>query len=120
MTLSITVSDRFRDAATAWGDDRLMDEEAALETKAEQALLEIEHLVSGANEVEFDVDAASGEIHHEPTDDLEGYLERQSDEFGLEPDAVLALHVDLFASAFLDRDGGSESSSDRPDDPRPY
>ncbi|WP_222918726.1 hypothetical protein [Natrinema sp. SYSU A 869] len=119
MTLTITVSDRFHEAATAWGDDRLMDEEAALETKAEQALLEIEHLVSGANEVEFAVDAASGEIYHEPTNVLEEYLERQADEFGLEPDAVLALHVDLFARAFLDDETESASASD-PDDPRPF
>ncbi|WP_226479394.1 hypothetical protein [Natrinema amylolyticum] len=119
MTLTISVSDRFREAATAWGDDRLMDEEDALETKAEQALLEIEHLVSGANEVEFAVDAADGEIHHEPTDALEAYLERQGEAFGLEPDAVLALHVDLFARAFLDDETESASASD-PDDPRPY
>lgn len=118
MTLSITVSDRFREAATEWGDNRLMDEEEALETKAEQALLEIEHLVSGATEVEFEVDAASGEISHEPSDDLEAFLGRQAAEFGLEPDAVLALHVDLFARAFLDEDGAASGSD--PDDPRPW
>lgn len=119
MTLEIDVSDRFLEAATEWGDNRLMDDEQALETKAEQALLEIEHLVSGANEVDFEVDADEGVIYHEPTDELDAFLERQADEVGLDPDAVLALHVDLFARAFLnDADGGS--ASDRPDDPRPF
>ncbi|MFC4541578.1 hypothetical protein ACFO5R_06525 [Halosolutus amylolyticus] len=115
MTLSITVSDRFREAAADWGDDRLVDEERALETKAEQALLEIEHLVAGASEVSFEVEGET--IHHDPSDDLEAFLERQADAYGLDPADVLALHVDLFARAFLEDEGGS--GPDWSDDPRP-
>ncbi|WP_436344275.1 hypothetical protein [Natronorubrum sp. FCH18a] len=119
MTLTIQISDRFREAATQWGDNRLLDERDAIETKAEQALLEIEYLVADATEVEFDVD--DHEIHHQPSDDLESFLEEQADAYGLEPADVLALHVDLFARVFLETDGettGSESNT--PDDPRPW
>ena len=111
--LTVPVSDRFREAATEWGDSRLMDEEDALETKAEQALLEIEHLVSDATEVEFAVE--DGRIRHRPSDELEAFLEDQADEFGLEPAEVLAMHVDLFARVFLE----DEESGADPDDPRP-
>ncbi|ELY99508.1 hypothetical protein [Natrialba asiatica] len=114
MTLSITVSDRFRTAAADWGDDRLMEETDALEVKAEQALLEIEHLVAGATDVAFDVDGDT--IRHEPSEELEAFLERQADAYGIDPADVLELHVDLFARAFLEDEGGSGSP---PADPRP-
>lgn len=77
-----------------------MDDEAALETKAEQALLEIEHLVSGAHEVEFEVDGRT--VRHEPSDELETYLQRQAETHGLSEATVLELYVDLFARVFLD------------------
>lgn len=112
MTLSIRVSSRFRSAAADWGDDRLLDEADALETKAEQALLEIEHLVSGATDVDVAVDDDT--IRYEPTDDLAAFLERQADAYGVDPEDVLEMHVDLFARAFLEDEGGSTS-----DDPRP-
>ncbi|WP_247001150.1 hypothetical protein [Halosolutus gelatinilyticus] len=115
MTLSITVSDRFREAAADWGDNRLLDEESALKTKAEQALLEIEHLIAGATEVEFEVDGDT--IRHEPSDDLEAFLERQADAYGLDPDEILEMHVELFARAFLEDEGGS--GPEWSDDPRP-
>ena len=114
--LTVPVSDRFREAATEWGDSRLMDEDDALETKAEQALLEIEHLVADATEVEFVVE--DGEIHHDPSDDLAAFLDRQAEAYGLEPAAVLAMHVDLFARVFLDDE--DEAPSEAADDPRPW
>lgn len=114
MTLSIAVSDRFRTAAADWGANRLLDDREALEIKAEQALLEIEHLVAGETEVAFEV--TEERIHHEPSDELRAFLERQADQYGLDPEAVLALHVDLFARAFLDDDSGGPDWSD---DPRP-
>jgi hypothetical protein len=102
-----------------WGEGRLMDEEEAIETKAEQALLEIEHLVSGASDVEFAVEGDV--IRHEPSEELEGFLERQSDESGLEPEELLRLHADLFARVFLEdaEDDGGTADSELPDDPRP-
>ena len=115
--ITVPVSDRFREAATDWGDSRLMDEDDALETKAEQALLEIEHLVSDATEVEFAV--RDGEIHHHPSDDLEAFLAEQADAHDLDPADVLAMHVDLFARAFLE-DAESGSGGADPDDPRPW
>ncbi|MFA1610026.1 hypothetical protein [Halobellus rubicundus] len=102
MTLSFTVDDRFHAAAEEWGEQRLMDTEEALETKVEQALLEIEHLVAGVHEVEFTVDGR--EVRYEPTDDLAAFLESQAAEAGIDEAAVLKLHVDLFASVFLDDD----------------
>ncbi|SFB73549.1 hypothetical protein SAMN05444422_101587 [Halobiforma haloterrestris] len=115
--IAISVSDRFRDAAAEWGDDRLMDVEDALEVKAEQALLEIEHLVAGETDVTFEVDVDGGTIRHEPSDDLAAFLERQANAHGVDPAAVLEMHVDLFARAFLE-DGGDAAES-TPDDPRP-
>ncbi|ELZ17980.1 hypothetical protein C477_12267 [Haloterrigena salina JCM 13891] len=112
--LTVPVSDRFREAATDWGDNRLMDADDALETKAEQALLEIEHLVADATEVEFTVE--DGAIHHRPSDDLAAFLDRQADRYGLEPAEVLSMHVDLFARVFLE---GEETEPADPDDPRP-
>ncbi|AEH38356.1 hypothetical protein [Halopiger xanaduensis] len=115
MTLSITVSDRFRDAAADWGDNRLMDDEEALEVKAEQALLEIEHLVADATDVEFTVEGDT--IHHEPSSELEAFLERQAERHGIDPEEVLEMHVNLFARAFLD--DRSEAGGPSTDDPRP-
>lgn len=102
LTLTFEVDDRFVDAADEWGDARLMKPEDALRVKVEQALLEIEHLVSGATEVEFEVDGRT--VRHAPSDDLVAFLDRQADETGLDTSAVLKLHVDLFARVFLDGD----------------
>lgn len=98
MTLEVAVGDRLYDAAQRWAERRMTDPEDALETKAEQALLEVEHLVSGAHEVEFEVEGRR--IRYEPTDDLAEFLERQAEETDLDPSDVLELHVDLFADAF--------------------
>lgn len=102
LTLSFTVGERFFAAAEEWGDARLMESDEALSVKAEQALLEIEHLVSGATEVEFAVDGRT--VHHEPSDDLAAFLATQAEETGLDEERLLKLHVDLFARAFLDED----------------
>ncbi|RKD95585.1 hypothetical protein [Halopiger aswanensis] len=101
-TLEIELSDRFLEAAREWGDSRLTDETTAVEQKVEQALLEIEHLVSGARNVAFAVDDETMTVRYEPTDDLASLLERQAETHGLEPEAVLEMHVDLFARAFLE------------------
>lgn len=100
MTLSFEPDERFLAAADEWADVRMMEREEALEAKAEQALLEIEHLVSGATEVEFAVDGTT--IHHEPSDDLARFLEAQARDTGVEERILLKLHVDLFARVFLD------------------
>ncbi|WP_458210010.1 hypothetical protein [Haladaptatus sp. NG-SE-30] len=102
MTLAFEVSNRFLEAATEWGDRRLMDDEQAFETKAEQALLEIEHLVSGATEVEFAIDGRT--VRHEPSEQLRSYLTEQATDTGLSEAEVLGLHVDLFARAFRQDD----------------
>jgi hypothetical protein len=100
LTLSIRASDRIVSAAEEWAEARMTDRETAIETKAEQALLEIEHLVSDATEVEFSVDGRT--IHHEPSDELRAFLDAQAEETGLQPDTILKLHIDLFARVFLD------------------
>lgn len=100
LTLVFEVSDRLYAAAAEWGERRLEDTEDALATKIEQSLLEIEHLVSGAHEVEFTVDGR--EIQFEPTEELSTFLSAQADETGLTPNAVVKLHVDLYANAFLE------------------
>ncbi|WP_101298266.1 hypothetical protein [Halegenticoccus soli] len=102
MTIAVDVDDRFLDAVGEFADARMMDEEEALAVKAEQALLEIEHLVSGATEVAFSVDGRT--IRHEPSDELRAFLGAQAAETGLGEDELLKLHVDLFARTFLDDD----------------
>jgi hypothetical protein len=104
LTLAFEVSDRFRAAAAEWGDQRLMDETEAIESKAEQALLEIEHLVSGDTDVEFDVDGRT--VRHHPSDELRSFLEAQAAETDLDAERLLKLHVDLFARVFLNDDSG--------------
>ncbi|MFB6206774.1 MAG: hypothetical protein ABEJ05_09655 [Haloglomus sp.] len=106
MSLSFEVGDRFLAAAEQWAESRMTDTEDALETKVEQALLEVEHLVSGAYEVEFSVDGRT--VTHEPTDDLAAFLSRQAEATELDESTVLKLHVDLFADAFLEEAGEEE------------
>ncbi|WP_135534169.1 hypothetical protein [Halostella pelagica] len=105
MTLAFEPGDRFLEAVDDWSDQRMMDHEQAIETKAEQALLEIEHLV---RDVEDPDDIAFGvegtEIRHDPSEELAEFLDAQAEESGLPPEAVLKLHVDLFARVFLDDD----------------
>lgn len=102
MSLEFEVDDRFADAASEWAERQLMDEEEALEIKAEQSLLEIEHLISGSHEVEFDVDGRT--ITHYPTADLGTFLSKKAEETGLDEATILKLYVDLFTNAFLEDD----------------
>ena len=104
MTLTFRVSDRLADAAAQWGEQRMMDDEEALEVKVEQALLEIEHLVSGDTEVTFELEDAGETVRFAPSDDLESFLADQAASADVAPERLLALHVDLFASVFLDED----------------
>ena len=102
LTVAFEVGDRFVAAAEEWGDSRLMDADEAVEAKAEQALLEIEHLVSGATGVEFAVEGRT--IRHEASDELAELLAAQADETGLAESELLRLHVDLFSGAFREDD----------------
>jgi hypothetical protein len=100
LSLTFRIDDRFHEAAEEWGEKRMMETEKATETKVEQALLEIEHLVSGAYEVEFDVEGR--EVSYDPSEELSAFLARQAGESGLSESEVLQLHVSLFARVFLD------------------
>ena len=101
-SIEIEASDRFRTAAAEWGDRRMMDDEEAMSVKAEQALLEIEHLVGGHTDVEFGVE--DGTIRYEPSAELAAFLDEQAERVGIGREGVLALYVDLFARVFLDDD----------------
>jgi head-tail adaptor len=100
LSLTIDLTDRFVAAAEEWAEARLEDQETALETKAEQALLEIEYLVAGRTEVSFDVDVDAARIEYAPSDELAALLSAQADDTGLDESTILRLHVDLFVSAF--------------------
>ncbi|EMA32964.1 hypothetical protein [Haloarcula japonica] len=100
MTLTFEVSDRLYEAAQEWADRRLEEIDEAMETKVEQALLEIEHLVSQSHDVAFEVDGR--EIRYDPTAELAALLRRQAEESGLDESTVLKMHVDLYANTFLD------------------
>lgn len=112
LTLEITVSDRFRKAVEAWADARMTDEAGAMATKAEQSLLEIEHLVSQSHDVEFEVNGDT--IVYEPTEELTALLERQAAGTDLDESDVLKLHVDLFANAFLEEASEEERPPNAP------
>lgn len=105
------MTDRFRAAATEWGDDRFMSTSDALEAKAEQALVEIEHLASGGTEATFDIDPEEGIIRHEPSEGLANLLAAQAAESGVDEATVMQFYVDLFSRAFLDSDVHRPSSS---------
>lgn len=102
LSLEFEVGDRFFRAAEDWSERQMTDPEEAMAVKAEQSLLEIEHLVSGAHDVSFEVDGRT--VVHRPTEELQSFLTRQADATGLDESTILKLHVDLFARAFLDED----------------
>lgn len=114
MSITFEVDERFAQAADDWAERQLMDESEALEIKAEQALLEIEHLISESHEVEFDVDGYT--ITHYPTADLSDFLSRKAEETGLDESTIMKLYVDLFARAFLDDDMERPPNAPPPDD----
>jgi hypothetical protein len=97
--MEFEASDRLLAAADEWADKRMTDREDALETKVEQALLEVEHLVSGRQDVEFEVEA--GTVRFEPSDELAAFLDEQA-AADVDPAQVLSMHADLFATVFLD------------------
>ena len=112
MAISFEPSERLREAASEWADQRMMEDEEALEVKVAQALLEIEHLVSGGTQVTFELEDDGQRVRFSPSDDLATFLERQAEESGLPAERLLRLHVDLFANVFLDED--SERPSNAP------
>lgn len=114
MSLEFEVDDRFVRAASEWAERQMMDEEDALEVKAEQSLLEIEHLISGSHEVEFDIDGRI--ITHYPTADLAAFLSGKADETGLSEAELLKLYVDLYTRAFLDDDTERPPNAPPPED----
>lgn len=114
MSIQFEVDERFAQAADDWAERQMMDESEALEIKAEQALLEIEHLISESHEVEFDVDGHT--ITHYPTADLSDFLSRKAEETGLDESTIMKLYVDLFARAFLDDDMERPPNAPPPDD----
>ena len=102
MALTVEIGDRLVDAAAEWADQRMLEDEEALEQKLEQALLEVEHLASGTTEMEFEVDGRT--LHYAPSDELDELLEEQAERVGAEPSTVLELHLELFARTFLPED----------------
>lgn len=114
LSLAFEAGDRFARAAADWAERQLMEEAEALELKAEQSLLEIEHLVAGVDEVDFEVDGRR--IIHHPTPELQAFLERQAAEAGVDEATLLKLHVDLFARAFLEGDVERPPNAPPPDE----
>ena len=110
MALTFTVGDRLRAGAEQWAEQRMMEHEEALEVKVEQALLEVEHLVSGATDVTFELEEGE-RVRFAPSDDLAAFLDEQSEETGLDPARLLGLHVDLFSNVFLEDDGRRPSNA---------
>ncbi len=110
--LTFDVGDRLYKAAEEWGDRRLEDIDVALETKVEQALLEVEHLVSQSHEVEFELDNRT--VSYEPTEELAGLLTRKAREMNVEENAVLKAYVDLYANAFLEEVSKESRPPDTP------
>jgi len=102
MALQVSIGDRLADAASEWADQRMLDDDDALEQKLEQALLEVEHLASSTTEIEFELDGRT--LHYAPSDELEELLEEQAERVDAEPSAVLGLHLELFARTFLPDD----------------
>jgi hypothetical protein len=72
-------------------------------------LLEIEYLISGRTEADFEVDAETDELSYTPSDAVAALLSEQAADTGLDEATVLRLHVDLFSDAFSDDD-----DADRP------
>lgn len=102
MPLTVEIGDRLADAAGEWADQRMLEDEEALEQKLEQALLEVEHLASGTTEIEFDLDGRT--MQYAPSDELEALLEEQAERVDADPSTVLELHLELFARTFLPED----------------
>jgi AcrR family transcriptional regulator len=112
--VTFEVDDRFYEAAEEWADRRMQDTEQALETKAEQSLLEIEHLISEIHTVDLDFEVKGRQIRYEPTPELAAFLRRQAADTGLDESDVLKMHVDLYANAFLEEAASEERPPNAP------
>lgn len=97
--MRVPVSERLRDAADDWGEKRLAEGDDALETKVEQALLEVEHLASGATDVSFELD--EDEIVYEPSPAL-GQLLNEQASGDVTPSTILGFYLELCARVYLD------------------
>lgn len=102
MTLVVEASDRLVEAADEWADARLMEREEALTVKAEQALLEVEHLVASETAVDFEVDGRT--IRYDPSSDVESFLASRAETAGIDEETVLWLYIELFADVFSEDD----------------
>lgn len=102
MTIRVEASDRLVAAADDWAEARLEEREKALRVKAEQALLEVEHLVGGKTTVEFDVDGQT--ISYEPSADVESFLASQAAAAGIDEETLVTLYIELFADVFSEDD----------------
>jgi hypothetical protein len=103
MALAVEIGDRLADAAAEWAETRMQDADEALEQKLEQALLEVEHLVSGTTELEFEIEGGDT-LRYEPSEELCTLLEQQAERVDSDPATVLGLHLELFARTFLPED----------------
>ena len=103
MTLRVEASDRLLAAAEDWAEARMKEPEEALRVKAEQALLEVEHLVADEMDVDFEVD--EGTISYNPSADVETFLADQAAAAaGIDEETVVKLYIELFADVFSDDD----------------
>lgn len=112
--VTFEVDDRFYEAAEEWANRRMQSTEEALETKTEQSLMEIEHLISQSHTVELDFEVENRRISYEPTPELAEFLTRQAAGTELDESDVLKMHVDLFANAFLDEIKDDQRPADAP------
>lgn len=101
-TIAVTPTDRFLEAVEEWAEARMMEREEALETKAEQALLEIEHLVAEAHEVAFSIEGDT--IRYEPSNGVYRFLLERAEEADIDVETVTTLYINLYANAYLDSD----------------
>lgn len=102
MTLTFEASDRLVEGAEEWGEKRMMDTEDALESKVEQALLEIENVLANEFDVAFELDGRT--VHYEPADEVASFVDAQAEEYDLPREDVVRMHVDLYSRVFLHSD----------------
>lgn len=102
MTLVVEASDRLVAAADDWAEARMIERDEALRAKAEQALLEVEHLVADETTVDLDIDGRT--ISYDPSPEVESFLADRAEVAGIDAETLLWLYVELFANVFSDDD----------------
>jgi len=102
LTVTFDASDRLVEGAEEWGEKRMMDTEDALESKVEQALLEIENVVANEFDVAFSIDGRT--VHYEPSKEVASFFDAQAAEYDLSVADVARMHVDLYSRVFLHDD----------------